>query len=229
MKTKAEELLDNRKFFSDSLFEKNRVAIMGRVFDDLEFEYERFGIKYYTTKIISERNSGNKDEIILIVPETVLDYGVKQFNRMAKQKKILIAGQMRSTRWHDENNAKHLKVFIFVTDFQFMDENDENDEIDENILFLQGEILDVAYRTTFNGIPIADILLVVKNPTGRGYKIPCIVWGRQAAYASKLQKGEEIQLHGRIQSREYDKRISETEIEKRIAYEVSAFVIKAIR
>lgn len=33
--------------------------------------------------------------------------------------------------------------------------------------------------------------------------------------------GEHVQLLGRIQSREYVKRISDTETEKRVAYEVS--------
>ena len=45
--------------------------------------------------------------------------------------------------------------------------------------------------------------------------------GRNARYASAFEVGEHVQVLGRIQSREYVKRLSETETEKRTAYEVS--------
>ena len=45
--------------------------------------------------------------------------------------------------------------------------------------------------------------------------------GRNARFAGNLEIGSRIELIGRIQSREYQKRISENEIIKRTAYEVS--------
>lgn len=48
-----------------------------------------------------------------------------------------------------------------------------------------------------------------------------ICWGRNARYAESFNVGGHVQIWGRIQSREYQKKISEDEIEKRIAYEVS--------
>ena len=50
---------------------------------------------------------------------------------------------------------------------------------------------------------------------------PCICWGRNARYASAFEVGEHVQVLGRIQSREYQKRVSENELIRRVAYEVS--------
>ena len=77
------------------------------------------------------------------------------------------------------------------------------------------------YRKTPLGREIADLLLAVNRPYGKSDYIPCICWGRNARYASGFEVGEHVQLLGRIQSREYVKRISDTETEKRVAYEVS--------
>lgn len=68
---------------------------------------------------------------------------------------------------------------------------------------------------------IADLLLAVNRPYGKSDYIPCICWGRNARYASGFEVGEHVQILGRIQSRDYVKKISETETQTRTAYEVS--------
>ena len=65
------------------------------------------------------------------------------------------------------------------------------------------------------------MLLAVNRPYGKSDYIPCISWGRNARYASGFQVGDRCRVWGRIQSREYMKKISEDQVEKRIAYEVS--------
>lgn len=64
-------------------------------------------------------------------------------------------------------------------------------------------------------------LLAVNRPYGKSDYIPCICWGRNARFASAFEVGEHVQVMGRIQSREYMKKITETESQKRVAYEVS--------
>ena len=61
----------------------------------------------------------------------------------------------------------------------------------------------------------------MNRPYGKSDYIPCICWGRNARYASNFAVGERCLVWGRIQSREYMKKISEEDLEKRIAYEVS--------
>ena len=50
--------------------------------------------------------------------------------------------------------------------------------------------------------------------------------GRNARYASNFQVGTRVCIWGRVQSREYTKKISESECETRVAYEVSVQYLK---
>ena len=77
------------------------------------------------------------------------------------------------------------------------------------------------YRTTPLGREIADVLLAVNRAYGKSDYIPCICWGRNARYAGNLSVGSRIQLWGRIQSREYQKRVGENNVVSRVAYEIS--------
>ncbi|HBA97088.1 MAG TPA: single-stranded DNA-binding protein, partial [Lachnospiraceae bacterium] len=84
------------------------------------------------------------------------------------------------------------------------------------------------YRKTPLGREIADVLLAVNRPYGKSDYIPCICWGRNARFADQFEVGSHIQLWGRIQSREYQKKISEDMYEKRVAYEVSVSKLEYI-
>ena len=64
-------------------------------------------------------------------------------------------------------------------------------------------------------------MVAVNRPYGKSDYIPCIAWGRNARYAATFQVGAKLRIWGRVQSREYMKKIGENEGEKRIAYEVS--------
>lgn len=50
--------------------------------------------------------------------------------------------------------------------------------------------------------------------------IPCTAWGKNAKLISNLKVGTTVKLIGKLQSREYKKHISETEIEISIAHEL---------
>ena len=58
--------------------------------------------------------------------------------------------------------------------------------------------------------------------------IPCIAWGRNARFAGGLEVGAHLQVSGRVQSREYTKKIGEEEVERRVAYEVSVSKIDLV-
>ena len=98
-----------------------------------------------------------------------------------------------------------------------------------NHIYLDGYICKKpVYRKTPLGREIADLLVAVNRPYGKSDYIPCICWGRNARFAEKFQVGEHIQLWGRIQSREYQKKISENEVERRVAYEVSVSKLECL-
>ena len=85
---------------------------------------------------------------------------------------------------------------------------------------------DPIYRKTPLGREIADLLVAVNRSYGKSDYIPCICWGRNARFAARFEVGVHVQIWGRIQSREYVKRLNEDEVEKRTAYEVSVSKIE---
>lgn len=98
--------------------------------------------------------------------------------------------------------------------------NAEN--VKTNQIYLDGYICkEPIYRKTPLGREIADLLLAVNRPYGKSDYIPCICWGRNARFASSFEVGVRCEIWGRIQSREYMKKVSEDQMEKRVAYEVS--------
>ncbi len=56
--------------------------------------------------------------------------------------------------------------------------------------------------------------------------IPCICWNETADEVKDLEEGTQVTLSGRIQSREYIKRINADTEEQRTCYEVSVNNIK---
>ena len=78
----------------------------------------------------------------------------------------------------------------------------------------------VTYRKTPSGREISDIILAVNRMYGKSDYIPCITWGRNAVFAERFQPGDKISITGRIQSREYTKKINDEDVTF-TAYEVS--------
>jgi single-stranded DNA-binding protein len=91
-----------------------------------------------------------------------------------------------------------------------------------NEIYLDGYICkSPIYRTTPFGREISDLLIAVNRPYNKSDYIPCIAWGRNARFCEKLLVGDHIRIWGRIQSREYQKKHNNDEVETKMAYEVS--------
>lgn len=58
------------------------------------------------------------------------------------------------------------------------------------------------------------------------YPLHC--WGRNARFAAGFEVGGHVQIWGRIQSREYVKKLEGEEAQKRVAYEVSVSKLEYI-
>ena len=199
---------------SDKIIENNQVTIMGKVATEFSFSHEVFGEGFYMVEVEVKRLSNSEDRIPLMISERLIDVTQDYTGEY-----IMVHGQFRSYNRHEEQKNR-LVLSVFVREISFMEE--EPDGTKTNSIWLDGYICkDPIYRKTPLGREIADLLLAVNRPYGKSDYIPCICWGRNARYASGFEVGEHVQLLGRIQSREYVKRISDTETEKRIAYEVS--------
>ena len=199
---------------SDKIIENNQVTIMGKVATEFSFSHEVFGEGFYMVEVEVKRLSNSEDRIPLMISERLIDVTQDYTGEY-----IMVHGQFRSYNRHEEQKNR-LVLSVFVREISFMEE--EPDGTKTNSIWLDGYICkEPFYRKTPLGREIADLLLAVNRPYGKSDYIPCICWGRNARYASGFEVGEHVQLLGRIQSREYVKRISDTETEKRIAYEVS--------
>lgn len=199
---------------SDKIIENNQVTIMGQVASEFEFSHEVFGEGFYIVEALVKRLSNSCDRIPLMVSERLIDVKQDYTGEF-----IMASGQFRSYNRHEEQKNR-LVLSVFVREISFMEE--EPDGSKTNSILLDGYICkEPIYRKTPLGREIADLLLAVNRPYGKSDYIPCICWGRNARYASGFEVGEHVQVLGRIQSREYVKKLSETETEKRVAYEVS--------
>ncbi|MCI8640231.1 MAG: single-stranded DNA-binding protein [Coprococcus sp.] len=199
---------------SDKIIENNQVTIRGQVATGFSFSHEVFGEGFYMVEVLVRRLSDSCDRIPLMISERLLDVTQDYTGSY-----IEAYGQFRSYNRHEEQKNR-LVLSVFVREVAFVEE--EPDGSKTNSILLDGYICkEPIYRKTPLGREIADLLLAVNRPYGKSDYIPCICWGRNARYASGFEVGEHVQVLGRIQSREYIKKLSETESQKRIAYEVS--------
>ena len=205
----------------DKNFEKNNVEIAGTVVAEPEYSHEVFGEQFYIFNISVKRLSGMLD----IIPVTISERAIN-ISEIRVGKRFKIYGQFRSFNKHMEHEHR-LILSVFARDIMELDDNQL--DVNENYIFLDGYVCKEAiYRKTPLGREIADLLVAVNRSYGKSDYIPCIAWGRNARYASGLDVGTHIKVCGRIQSREYTKRISETESEQRMAYEVSVSSIELV-
>ena len=199
---------------ADKIIENNQVSIMGKIDTGFTFSHQVFGEGFYTMELIVRRLSDSEDRIPVMVSERLIDVTQDYTGEY-----IEIHGQFRSYNRHEEKHNR-LVLSVFAREVRFVEEDEENTPV--NQIFMDGFICKPpVYRKTPLGREIADILLAVNRPYGKSDYIPCIFWGRNARYVSEFEVGTHLPIWGRIQSREYKKKIGENEIEKRIAYEVS--------
>jgi single-stranded DNA-binding protein len=199
---------------ADKIIENNQVAIMGRIDSLFTFSHQVFGEGFYLVDVLVRRLSDSEDRIPIMVSERLLDIKQDYIGEY-----IQVNGQFRSYNRHEEKKNR-LVLSVFAREVSFVEEEDE--AMKSNQIFLDGYICKPpVYRKTPLGREIADLLVAVNRPYGKSDYIPCICWGRNARYASAFQVGGHVLVWGRIQSREYMKKMSETESEKRTAYEVS--------
>ncbi len=198
----------------DKVFTNNQVTIAGEVVSDFEFSHEVYGENFYIVNIAVCRLSSSYDVIPVMVSERLIDVKADY-----KGCTLQASGQFRSYNRHEEVKNR-LVLSVFAREIEIV--TPEDDGQNPNHIFLDGYVCKKpVYRKTPLGREIADILLAVNRPYGKSDYIPCICWGRNARFADQFEVGSHIQLWGRIQSREYQKKIDEDTYEKRVAYEVS--------
>ena len=195
----------------------NLVNLIGELDKDLEFSHEIFGERFYNTKIKINRLSDSYDTL----PITVSDRLLEEID-FTNNKLVNVVGQLRSYNKNIDNKNR-LVLTVFARDLTISDEDNK----DPNSIFLDGYICkSPIYRKTPLGREITDLLVAINRPYNKSDYIPAIVWGRNAKFSKSLKVGDRVQMWGRVQSREYEKKNDNGEILKKVAYEVSISKIK---
>ena len=167
------------------------------------------------------RKSGTKDRFFVSV------YMEDECDLIAYEK-IKIVGSMESK---SRNGKLHVNVVATAIIFDTEDNVGINDvcslslsAVDQlNDVCLSGELCsDHSVRLTPLGKVITNTILRLRNSATENFYIPIILWGEDAQKVSRMSDHDIITIQGRFQSREYNKRISDTETRVMTAYEVSA-------
>ncbi len=194
-------------------FEKqnNKVYLSGEIVTGARFSHEIYGEGFYEMDVLVKRLSGQSDVLPITVSERLIEKSNLKIGSY-----LSAIGQFRSYNKQVDGKSK-LMLTVFIREIL-----DVKYSQNPNIIVLTGFICkSPIYRTTPFCREIADLLIAVNRAYNKSDYIPCIAWGRNARFVKNLQVGERVILSGRIQSREYQKKISETEVKLMTAYEVS--------
>ncbi|MEG1710572.1 MAG: single-stranded DNA-binding protein [Clostridia bacterium] len=195
----------------NNIYSVNNVKLTGEILSSPILSHELFGERFFEFNISIKRLSDAED----ILPVTVSERLLYKCD-INLGKRVTVIGQFRSYNKLIENKSK-LILTVFLQDLTITP-----DEPYANLIELSGFICKAPiYRTTPFNREICDILVAVNRAYGKSDYIPAIAWGRNARFVKFLSVGEQIVINGRIQSRLYQKRINDIDMEQRTAYEVS--------
>ncbi len=189
----------------------NKVILSGEVVSQPEFSHEMYGEGFYEFNLKVKRLSNTFD----IIPVTVSERLMNDANIKVGEK-ISGEGQFRSYNKMQDNKSK-LMLTMFLREFLPYDEN-----ADHNHIEITGYVCkEPIYRTTPFKREICDLLLAVNRNYNKSDYLPCIAWGRNARYVKNFNVGDKVKVSGRVQSREYQKKLDNDEVVTRTAFEVS--------
>jgi len=191
-------------------YENNNIAhIRGTVVTEPTFSHEILGEGFYDLTVKVPRLSEQFDFLPVTISERLL-------GETKVGDTLSIDGQFRSYNKLEEGKSK-LILTLFAKELIT-----EEDDLNSNTITLTGYICkSPIYRTTPFGREICDCLIAVNRAYNKSDYIPCIAWGRNARFVKNLDVGSKVTITGRIQSREYQKKHDENNIETKTAYEVS--------
>ncbi len=227
--------------------ENNYLVLVGKVTSDKKFSHEIYGERFYSFDLLIPRLSGTADVIPVTASERLFTDDMLQIGT-----KLLIKGQFRSYNSY-ENEKNRLILTVFAKDIEKLEEDKEEASIDENTVedtenselpkkefakkdYITNEVVLVGYickkpvyRQTPFGREIADLLLAVNRAYNKSDYIPSIAWGRNAKFCQNLEVGTEVKIVGRVQSRNYEKKMEDGSIVKKVAYEVSIGSLEVVK
>lgn len=201
-----------------NLMKNNKVSISGEVVSEPEFSHEVYNEGFYEFYLKVSRLSVAYD----IIPVTVSERLMKISN-IKVGSKISGYGQFRSYNKLQDGKSK-LLLTVFLREIVPYDEY-----ANPNSIEITGYVCkEPVFRTTPFNREISDVLLAVNRSYNKSDYLPCIAWGRNARFVKDFVVGDKVIVSGRIQSREYQKKLDD-EVVTRTAYEISLSKIELVR
>lgn len=198
-----------------NVIENNTVTIAGIIESLPVFSHEVYGEGFYNFAVNVTRLSDSFDKIPVLISERLVEKELLTVGKVVE-----IEGQFRSYNNYTGEDGSKLILIVFVRELKFLE--DKSEIKNPNQIYLNGYICKKpVYRTTPFGREITDLLLAVNRPYNKSDYIPCIAWGRNARFSQSLAVGDNVKVWGRIQSRTYQKKYSESKVITKVAYEVS--------
>lgn len=189
----------------------NKVYLCGDIVSDPVFSHEIYGEGFYELQLSVPRLSDHRDIIPITISERLLTD-----KQIVIGNKIAVKGQFRSYNKIFENKSR-LMLTVFVRELV-----EPDDSVNPNMVELSGFVCKPPiFRVTPFNREICDLLLAVNRAYNKSDYLPCIAWGRNARYLKMIEVGEKLVIMGRIQSREYQKKLDDGEEITRTAYEIS--------
>lgn len=193
--------------------ENNIITLMGTVESTPQYSHSVMDENFYSFVLRVPRLSETDDLLPVTFSANIYDENI-----IKEGAKVRVKGQLRSYNKYSETKTR-LILTVFAKDINISDDTDEENP---NEIFINGFICKKpVYRKTPFGREITDLIIAVNRAFNRSDYIPAIAWGKNALYCENLEVGSNVLLWGRLQSRNYNKRISENETQIRTAYELS--------
>lgn len=194
----------------------NKIRLSGIV-DSFGNSFCSYGEEFTRLVISSKRKSGILDKVNCVIPECMFK------KKIAIGEPICVTGEIHSRNVEEDNHKRRVDIFVFANEILDYPGNDINEAEGTFYIVKKKEL-----RETPNGRQITDLVLAAHRFSGKSDYIPTIAWGRNAIRVAAMPIGTEIDVVGRLQSREYIKRYEDGTEETRIAYELSASRVEEI-
>lgn len=196
------------------------ITLTGTVETEAEYSHSVLEERFFSFMLRVPRLSENEDLLPVTVSERQLDTQLIKTGN-----KIKVKGQLRSYNKYTQTKTRLILTVFAKGIASALPEDEDN----PNEIFINGFICKPPiYRRTPFGREITDLIIAVNRAFNRSDYIPAIAWGKNAVYSENLEVGSNVMLWGRLQSRNYNKRISEEETEVRTAYELSITKIEKL-
>lgn len=186
----------------------NKVVLHG-IIKDIQYSHTVQDIEYDKASLIVKRDNGKED---------LINLKFKKFsNPYQDGDEVSLIGNVRT---YTQRVGDKSKVEIYV--FTYFDIPEE--DLTNNVELVGRICKSNGLRKTMAGKDVIDFILannLVTETQSLNCYIPCVAWGKMAKDISKMNIGDELNITGQLQSREYRKKISEEDFEIKVAHEVN--------